>query len=161
LYLTFRRDTTGRGCPTENLSRASSLVYGRARSPAGRAPSHEEPINLRRECRRIERIRPHCGQSRARSISVDFAGKAGMWWLQFAEGGAAIVAATSATQARLIAVIHGFGRASTLVEAYAIDADFLQFIPDNLIGKKLSTIEVDEVMRRLKLATRHFASRAS
>jgi hypothetical protein len=80
-----------------------------------------------------------------------------MWWLQFAEGDAAIVAATSAAQARLIAVIHGFGRASALVEAYAIDADFLQLIPDNLIGKKLSKVTVDEVMGRLKLAMRHAA----
>ena len=75
-----------------------------------------------------------------------------MWWLQFAEGSAAIVAATSLAQARLIAVIHGFGRASTLVEAYEVDADFLQFIPEDRIGKRLSKVEVDQVMERLKLA---------
>jgi hypothetical protein len=78
-----------------------------------------------------------------------------MWWLQFEEGNAAIVAAGSLAQARLIAVIDGLGRASTLVEAYAVDADFLQVIPEDRIGKKLSKIEVDEVLGRLRLATRH------
>ena len=75
-----------------------------------------------------------------------------MWWLQFAEGSAAVVAATSLAQARLIAVINGLGRASTLVEAYAVDADFLQLIPDDRIGKSLSKVEVDQVLERLKLA---------
>jgi hypothetical protein len=75
-----------------------------------------------------------------------------MWWLQFAEGSTAIVAATSLAQARLIAAIHGFGRASTLVEAYAVDAEFLQFIPEDRIGKRLSKAEVDQVLERLKLA---------
>jgi hypothetical protein len=80
-----------------------------------------------------------------------------MWWLQFAEGGAAIVAATSLAQARLIAVIHGFGRASSLVEAYAVDADFLQLIPNDRIGKRLSKDEADEVMDRLRRVRRHAA----
>jgi hypothetical protein len=75
-----------------------------------------------------------------------------MWWLQFAEGSAAIVAEPSLAQARLIAVIQGFGRASTLVEAYAVDADFLQLIPEDRVGKKLEKGEVEQVLERLKLA---------
>jgi hypothetical protein len=39
-------------------------------------------------------------------------------------------------QARLIAAAHGLGRASKFVEGYPIDADFLQFIPHDLIGKE-------------------------
>jgi hypothetical protein len=60
-----------------------------------------------------------------------------MWWLQFEEGNAAVVAATSLVQARLIAAGQGLGRASKFVEGYEVDADFLQFISDNLIGKEL------------------------
>jgi hypothetical protein len=75
-----------------------------------------------------------------------------MWWLQFAEGTAAIVPATSLAQARLIAVMDGLGRASALVEGYQVDADFLQLIPEDRIGKRLSKIEVDEVIERLKRA---------
>jgi hypothetical protein len=59
-----------------------------------------------------------------------------MWWLQFEEGNAAIVPASSLAQARLIAVIDGLGRASKLVEAYAVDADFLQLIPEDRIGRR-------------------------
>ena len=83
-----------------------------------------------------------------------------MWWLQFEDGTAAIVAASSLVQARLLAVIDGLGRAAALVEGYEVDADFLQLIPDNLIGQKLSKLEVDEVMERLKLSTRRNASSA-
>jgi hypothetical protein len=83
-----------------------------------------------------------------------------MWWLQFEDGTAAIVAGSSLVQARLLAVIDGLGREAALVEGYEVDADFLQLIPDNLIGQKLSKLEVDEVMERLKLATRRNASSA-
>jgi hypothetical protein len=83
-----------------------------------------------------------------------------MWWLQFEEGTAAIVAATSLAHARLTAVIHGLGRASALVESYEIDANFLQLIPHESIGKKLPKIEVDEVLERLKLVAQ-MASRAA
>jgi hypothetical protein len=84
-----------------------------------------------------------------------------MWWLQFEDGTAAIVGASSLVQARLLAVIEGLGRAAALVEGYEVDAEFLQLIPDNRIGKKLSKIEVDEVLERLKLAARYSASSAA
>jgi hypothetical protein len=83
-----------------------------------------------------------------------------MWWLQFEEGGAAVVAATSLVQARLIAVIHGLGRASKFVEGHPIDADFLQFIPDDLIGKELSKKEASEVLERRRVVLK-YASRAT
>jgi hypothetical protein len=82
-----------------------------------------------------------------------------MWWLQFEEGNAAIVAATSLVQARLIAVAHGLGHASKFVEGYPIDADFLRFIPDNLIGKELSNKEASEVLERRRVVMK-YASRA-
>jgi hypothetical protein len=84
-----------------------------------------------------------------------------MWWLQFEEGNAAIVVAASLAQARLIAVIEGLGRASSLVEGYQVDADFLQVIPEERIGRRLSKIEVDEVLERLKLIARRTASSAA
>jgi hypothetical protein len=76
-----------------------------------------------------------------------------MWWLQFAEG-AAIVAATSLAQARLLAVIHGFGRASALVEGFAIDPEFLELIPNDSIGRRLSSSEAEEVLGRLRISAR-------
>jgi hypothetical protein len=83
-----------------------------------------------------------------------------MWWLQFEEGNAAVVAATSLVQARLIAVAHGLGRASKFVDGYPIDADFLQFIPSDLIGKELSEKEASEVLERRRVVMK-YASRAS
>jgi hypothetical protein len=83
-----------------------------------------------------------------------------MWWLQFEEGNAAVVAATSLVQARLIAVAHGLGRASKFVDGYPIDADFLQFIPSDLIGKELSKKEASEVLERRRVVMK-YVSRAS
>jgi hypothetical protein len=45
-----------------------------------------------------------------------------MWWLSFLGGGVVIMEAASLAQARLIAVVNGFGRASQFVEGYPIDA---------------------------------------
>jgi hypothetical protein len=81
-----------------------------------------------------------------------------MWWLQFAEGNAAVVAATSLVQARLIAASQGLGRASTFVEGYPIDAEFLRFIPSDLIGKELSNKEANEVLERRRVVMK-YASR--
>jgi hypothetical protein len=83
-----------------------------------------------------------------------------MWWLQFEEGNAAVVAATSLVQARLIAAGQGLGRASKFVEGYEVDADFLQFISDNLIGKELSAKEASEVLERRQVVMK-YASRAA
>jgi hypothetical protein len=84
-----------------------------------------------------------------------------MWWLQFEEGNAAVVTATSLVQARLIAASQGLGRASKFVEGYEIDAEFLQFIPDdNLIGKELSAKEASEVLERRRVVMK-YASRAA
>ena len=83
-----------------------------------------------------------------------------MWWLQFEDGNAAVVAATSLVQARLIAAGQGLGRASKFVEGYEVDADFLQFISDNLIGKELSAKEASEVLERRRVVMK-YASRAA
>ena len=45
-----------------------------------------------------------------------------MWWLSFLGGGVVIMEAASLAQARLLAVVNGFGRASQFVEGYPIDA---------------------------------------
>ena len=83
-----------------------------------------------------------------------------MWWLQFEEGNAAVVAATSLVQARLIAASQGLGQASRFVEGYPVDADFLQFIPENLIGRNLSKKEADEVLERRRVVMK-YASRVA
>ena len=83
-----------------------------------------------------------------------------MWWLQFEEGNAAVVAATSLVQARLIAASQGLGRASKFAEGYPIDAEFLQFIPNHLIGKELSKEEASEVLERRRVVTK-YASRTT
>ena len=83
-----------------------------------------------------------------------------MWWLQFEEGNAAIVAATSLVQARLLAASQGLGRASKFLEGYPIDAEFLRFIPNYLIGKELSKEEANEVLERRRVVTK-YASRTT
>jgi hypothetical protein len=83
-----------------------------------------------------------------------------MWWLRFKEGNAAVVAATSLVQARLIAAAHGLGQASKFVEGYPIDADFLQFVPNDLIGKELSKNEAGEVLERRRVVLK-YASRVA
>jgi hypothetical protein len=83
-----------------------------------------------------------------------------MWWLQFEEGNAAVVAATSLVHARLVATSQGLGRASKFVEGYPIDADFLRFIPSYLIGKELSKEEASEALERRRIVLK-YASRAA
>jgi hypothetical protein len=86
-------------------------------------------------------------------------GRPGMWWLQFEEGNAAVVAATTLAQARVIAAIHGLGRVSKFLEGYPIDAEFLRFIPSYLIGKELSKEDASEVLERRRVVMK-YASRA-
>jgi hypothetical protein len=83
-----------------------------------------------------------------------------MWWLQFEQGNASVVAATSLVQARLIAASQGLGQASRFVEGYEIDAEFLRFIPVDLIGKNLSKKEAAEVLERRRVVLK-YASRAA
>jgi hypothetical protein len=83
-----------------------------------------------------------------------------MWWLQFEEGNAAVVAATSLVQARLIAASQGLGQASRFLEGYPIDAEFLQFVPDDLIGKELCKEEASEVLERRRVVMK-YASRTA
>jgi hypothetical protein len=102
---------------------------------------------------------PYFCQSKASIAAANSYGATEMWWLHFEEGNAAIVAATSLVQARLIAAAHGLGRASKFVEGYPIDADFLQFVPGNLIDKELSNEEASEVLERRRVVMK-YASRA-
>jgi hypothetical protein len=83
-----------------------------------------------------------------------------MRWLRFKEWKAAVVTATSLVQARLIAAAQGLGRVSKFVEGYPIDADFLQFIPNELIGKELSMREANGILERRRVVLK-YASRAA
>ena len=81
-----------------------------------------------------------------------------MWWLQFEEGNAAVVTATSLVQARLIAASQGLGRVSKFVEGHLIDDEFLRFIP--IIGKELSKDDASEVLEQRRVVLK-YASRAA
>ena len=81
-----------------------------------------------------------------------------MWWLQFEGGNAAVVAATTLAQARVIAAINGIGRVSKFTEGYPIDDEFLRFIPSYLIGKELSKEDASEVLERRRVVMK-YASR--
>jgi hypothetical protein len=83
-----------------------------------------------------------------------------MWWLQFEEGNAAVVAATSLVQARLIAASQGLGRVSKFVEGHLIDDEFLRFIPSHFIGKELSKDDASEVLEQRRVVLK-YASRAA
>jgi hypothetical protein len=84
-----------------------------------------------------------------------------MWWLQFEGGNAAGVAATSLVQARLLAASRGLGQASRFLEGYPIDAEFLRFIPNDLVGKELSKEEASEVLERRRVVLKYASARLS
>jgi hypothetical protein len=48
---------------------------------------------------------------------------------------------------------------STFVEGYPVDAEFLRFIPSDLVGKELSKKEASEVLERRRVVMK-YASRA-
>ncbi len=83
-----------------------------------------------------------------------------MWWLQFEEGNAAVVTATSLVQVRLIAASQGLGRVSKFVEGHLIDDEFLRFIPSRFIGKELSKDDASEVLEQRRVVLK-YASRAA
>ena len=73
-----------------------------------------------------------------------------LWWILFRGGGAAIIEAETLTHARILAVVKQCGWASHFVEGYEIDTDLAEAIPGDLIGRKLSRDEADEVLEALR-----------
>jgi hypothetical protein len=74
-----------------------------------------------------------------------------MWWLSYHEGVLIMdVEASSITHARLIAAAEGFGRVSHFEHGYYIDPDDAARIPDNLLGRMLSVIEIQRVRELLR-----------
>jgi hypothetical protein len=64
-----------------------------------------------------------------------------MWSLSFFDGGVVIIEASSLVHARTIAALHELGRVSHFAEGHFIDPDRAALIPDNSIGRMLSSIE--------------------
>jgi hypothetical protein len=73
-----------------------------------------------------------------------------LWWILFRGGSAAIIEAETLTHARILAVAKQCGWASHFVEGYEIDADLAEAIPGDVIGRKLSSEEADEVLAALR-----------
>jgi hypothetical protein len=80
-----------------------------------------------------------------------------MWWLSFLGGGVAIMEATSLAQARLLAVVNGLGRASQFVEGYSINPDLAALIPDDSIGRILTSLEARKLLKLMKLKSDEFS----
>ena len=84
-----------------------------------------------------------------------------LWWLSFLGGDAVIMEASSLVQARLLAASHNLGRISQFDQGYAVNPDFAQRIPDDSIGRMLSSAEARAMLKRLKYGQRGYASSAS
>ena len=72
------------------------------------------------------------------------------WWLRLHGGGAAIIKAESMVHARLLAVVNDIGRASHFTDGYPIDPHLLEMIPEELIERKLSPAEANELLDQLR-----------
>jgi hypothetical protein len=70
-----------------------------------------------------------------------------MWWLSFLGGGVAVMEATSLAEA---AVVNGLGRASQFVEGYSINPDLAALIPDDSIGRILTSLEARKLLKLMK-----------
>jgi hypothetical protein len=78
----------------------------------------------------------------------------GLWLLSFAgRCNAAVVRADSLTQARLLAVADGIGRASHFDEGFAIDTEYAGQIPPSLIGRQLSGDEAADLLTLLMIGS--------
>ena len=73
-----------------------------------------------------------------------------MWWLSFRDGGVVVIKASSLVHARLLAARNGLGRASHFVEGYFIDPARMMSIPDEYVGRMLSSIEARQLGELLK-----------
>jgi hypothetical protein len=74
------------------------------------------------------------------------------WWLSLRGGSAAIVEAESLAHARLLAVVNDMGRASHFTDGYPIDPHLLERIPEELIERKLSPAEANELFDQLRMS---------
>jgi hypothetical protein len=74
------------------------------------------------------------------------------WWLSLRGGSAVIVEAESMAHARLLAVVNDMGRASHFTDGYPIDPHLVELIPGELIERKLSPAEADELLDQLRMS---------
>jgi hypothetical protein len=72
------------------------------------------------------------------------------WWLSLRGGSAVIIEAESMAHARLLAVVNDIGRASHFTDGYPIDPHLLELIPEELIERKLSPAEANELLDQLR-----------
>jgi hypothetical protein len=74
----------------------------------------------------------------------------GLWMLSFGDHGAAIIEAESMAHARLRVAVKGLVRASSFIEGFQINPEFVPLIPDESIGQKLSREHASELLEMLK-----------
>jgi hypothetical protein len=74
------------------------------------------------------------------------------WWLSLRGGSAVIVEAESLAHARLLAVVNDMGRPSLFTDGYPIDPHLMELIPEELIERKLSPTQADELLDQLRMS---------
>jgi len=74
-----------------------------------------------------------------------------MWWLSFIHGGVVImnIEASSLIHARTLAAMQGLGRVTDFEGGYFIKPEHAVLISDNLTGRMLSPIEIQQVRELL------------
>jgi hypothetical protein len=63
---------------------------------------------------------------------------AGMWWLSFRDGSAAVIEATSLSHARTLASVREVGSVGQFVDGHRLSPELAALIPDDRIGRLLS-----------------------
>ena len=83
-----------------------------------------------------------------------------MWWVSFSDGTAIIIEASSLAHARLLAVVHQFGRAAQFVDCCLLSPELVALIPDDFVGRLFSRNEALRLYERVKheLAALHACS---
>jgi hypothetical protein len=84
-----------------------------------------------------------------------------MWWLSFIGGSVVIMEAASLSHARLLAALKNLGRASQFADGYFITPDLAAMIPDNSIGRMLSSDEARRLLKLLKYGPQEYGAKPS
>jgi hypothetical protein len=73
-----------------------------------------------------------------------------MWWLSFLGGDVVIIEAASLAHARLLAALNKLGRASRFAEGHSVSPELAALIPDDFLGRILSSTETRQLLKRLE-----------
>jgi hypothetical protein len=83
-----------------------------------------------------------------------------LWWLKFRGGRAVIIEGESLAHARLLVAVNELGRTSHFIEGYPVDPEFVEMIPQDWIGRKLSPDEASDLFKLLKDAPRGYIAKS-